>query len=384
MNRTKILLPLVCAIGPVACCAVAGGAGTLAVKWLSGSQFEKKLASPVSVLWADNGLRQSLLDFGRAQQIAVYLDRRIDPGAKLDLAARDLPVVEVLGEVARQRNLGVAVLGDVVFISLPASARRVATVAELRREDLQKLGSQIARKFAAEEPFAWNDFASPREILQQLAARHALEFVNLEQIPHDLWPAADLPPMALVDRLTLVLEQFDMTFQVAPDGRRIAPVPVPGDVGIVRDYPAGRSQPEELVAAWRQIAPDCRFQVVGSRIYVKGLLEDHERIEAARGGGQTRPADVGRSRPAGPPQKVFTAKNANVPLGAVLSAFAKQLGLELQIDREAMQRAGISLDQLISFEVEQASLDELLDAVLKPVGCTHQRRGNVLLVRPAE
>lgn len=381
MNWLKTLLWMIAVLGPVAWCA---GAASPTAKWLSGSRFEDKLASPVSVLWADNTLRQSLLDFGRAQQIAVYLDRRIDPGGKLDLAARNMPIGEILREVARQRNLGVSILGDVVFISLPHSARRVATVAELRCQDLQNLGKASARKFAAEERFAWSDFATPREILQQLAESHGLEVVNLEQIPHDLWPAANLPPMTLVDRLTLVLEQFDMTFQVAADGRRIAAVPVPADVAIVRDYP-GQAQPQELLAAWRQLAPDCQFRVVGSRIYVKGLIEDHERIEAAQGKTQARPpADrARRPGPAAPPEQVFTAKNANVPLGAVLSAFARQLGLELQIDLEKMRQAGISLDQLISFEVEQASFDELLDAVLKPVGCTHQRRGNVLVVQPA-
>lgn len=381
MNWLKTLPRMIALVGPLACCA---SAASPTARWLTDSRFEDKLASPVSVLWADNSLRESLLDFGRAQQIAVYLDRRIDPGGKLDLAARNMPIGEILREVARRRNLGVSILGDVVFLTLPHSARRVATVAELRRQDLQNLGRASARKFAAKERFAWSDFATPREILQQLAEGHGLEVVHLEQIPHDLWPAADLPPMTLVDRLTLVLEQFDMTFRVAADGRRIAAVPAPADVAIVRDYP-GQPRPEELLAAWRQLAPDCQFRVVGGRIHVKGLIEDHERIEAALGRGWARPPAERVRRPGPParPQQVFTAKNANVPLGAVLGAFARQLGLELQIDLERMRQAGISLDQLISFEVEQASLDELLDAVLKPVGCTHQRRGNVLVVQPA-
>ncbi len=160
--------------------------------------------------------------------------------------------------------------------------------------------------------------------------------------------------MTLVDRLTLVLEQFDMTFQVAADGRRtLCPCRFPLTWRSSAIIPASHSRRRSLRRGGG--TPDCQFRVVGSRIYVKGLIEDHERIEAAPGQAAGQAAGRPPRRPAQPraPEQVFTAKNANVPLG-VLSAFAKQLGLELQIDAEKMRQAGISLDQLISFEVEQA------------------------------
>ena len=46
-------------------------------------------------------------------------------------------------------------------------------------------------------------------------------------MPHDLWAAADLPPISLVDRLTLIAIQFDLTFKVAEHGKRLELVPVP-------------------------------------------------------------------------------------------------------------------------------------------------------------
>lgn len=384
VNWLRILLVSFGTLGPLSAsvrptsAADADAGGT----WLSGVALERKLAAPASVLWSDHPLRQSLMDFGRAQQIAAYVDRRINPDTKLALAVRDLPVLEVFREATRDRGIGVAVLGDVIYVAPDDSARRVRTVAEGRRRLLQKLGEEASRRFAQAEPFAWEDFATPRGVLQQLAQDHGLQIVDLERVPHDLWPAADLPPMTLVDRLTLVLEQFGLTFEVSGDGSRIRLVPIPGDVSIVRHYPGG-SRAKELVEKWRHIAPECRFEVVADRIHVKGLLEDHERIEQSRRPTTGERSPRGAPRPAGRAEQVFTAHNVNVPLGAVLNSFAGQLGLELRIDREGLATAGVALDQLISFEVEQVSFDQLLDAVLQPVGCTHERRGNELFVRAA-
>ena len=51
--------------------------------------------------------------------------------------------------------------------------------------------------------------------LAQLGQRSGVEITGLEQVPHDLWAAADLPPISLVARLTLIAVQFDLTFKVA-------------------------------------------------------------------------------------------------------------------------------------------------------------------------
>ena len=277
------------------------------------------------------------------------------------------------GKQAGARNLGVSVLGSVVYLGPAVSAGRLRTVAELRREEIAELGSAVNRKFVEKAPFAWEDFASPREVLRRLAADSGLKMVDVEKVPHDLWPAYRLPPMSLTDRLTLILHQFDMTFQVASDGRRVAVGPLPEAVALVRDYPAG-STPEELVQQWRAATTGCEFRVVGDRVYVRGLLEEHEAIEALRS--PKSHVDAGEPRKPGPlATKVFTADVPNRPLGKVLEHFALQLGLELQIDRVSLEEAGISLDQLITFRVEEATLDELLQAVLDPVGCTYQRQG---------
>ena len=49
----------------------------------------------------------------------------------------------------------------------------------------------------------------------------------------------------------------------------------------------------------------------------------------------------------------------------------------------AIAQAGISLDQRVSFQVNQVTLDALLEAVLKPAGLTSRKEGDEIVVTPA-
>jgi hypothetical protein len=331
------------------------------------------------VLWADSPIREYLLNFARTQRVAVLLDRRVDPDRKLTLTVRDEPVVAVLQTIAADGNLRAAVLGNVVYVGPPTSAERIRTVVELRRQEIAALGAVVSRRFAEQAPMAWQDLDSPRELLDELARQNGIEIVNLDRVPHDLWAACQLPPLSLVERLTLILHQFDLTFQTAPDGRRVALAPLPLDIAIVRDYPGGSSA-KTLAEKWHAEIPGCEFRIAGNRIYVRGLIEDHERIETLRDRGRTPTGQGSEARSVGPLQQRFTADVPNRPLGPVLAHFAAQLGLELRIDQDSLQKAGVSLEQLISFRVEDATFDELFQAVLAPVGCKHTRQGDVLKV----
>ena len=97
-----------------------------------------------------------------------------------------------------------------------------------------------AKKFFEQKSMAWDDLTTPRELLEKLGSENGIEIAGLEQIPHDLWAAADLPPLELIERLTLIAGQYDLTFEVSADGNRITLVPVPEHVELVRTYPAGR------------------------------------------------------------------------------------------------------------------------------------------------
>ena len=86
--------------------------------------------------------------------------------------------------------------------------------------------------------------------------------------------------LTLIERLTLIVGQFDLTFRIAEDGRRLALVDIPDDLGIVRNYPGG-PQPDLVAQKYRNLIPLAQVKVVDDRVYVKGLLDEKENMTQA-------------------------------------------------------------------------------------------------------
>jgi hypothetical protein len=289
-------------------------------------------------------LRDSLQRLSQAEQIAVFLDRRVDPGRKLDLKVSRTPLRSALEEIASRQQIGFCLFGSVAYFGPPTATARIRTLSALRTQEARRLPATAGRPLLQPKSLAWADFAAPRDILTQLAQQNGLTLEGLDRVPHDLWAAADLPPLSLVDRLTLVAVQFDLTFTASADGRTITLVHVPDDL-------AAENGPENGPAA-----------------------KDKPR----------RPGVPPDRPPAGGEKRVHTLRIEKKPLGPVLQELARRLSFELQIDQKAIAEAGISLDQLISVQVQKASDDELLRAVTRPAGLEFRRQGRVVEVGPAK
>ena len=134
--------------------------------------------------------------------------------------------------------------------------------------------------------------------------------------------------------------QFDLTFEVAAGGTRLALVPLPDNLPVATDdrgWPPGRI-----------------------------------RTGAARGRARH---DVDRIR-------IQRLSVQAEPLGPVLRQLAARLGLELRIDEKALQAAGISLDQRVTVKVENATVDELFRRLLESTGLKCRRHQKVVGNRP--
>lgn len=347
--------------------------------WLDGAALQQRLEQPVSRSIDGAPLRRTLYRLGREQQIGILLDRRVDPDQKLSLRVQEATLWGLFQQIAQEVHLGVTRLDGVCYFGPPSAAARLRTLAELRAQEVRGLGRSVSARFLRNGPLRWEDLATPREILEQLAAENQLKLVGLDQVPHDLWAAAELPPLSLVDRLTLLAVQFDLTFQVAATGDTVTLVPIPAEVVVTRSYPGAR-QATQLADRWGTMIPDAKIQVSGDRVVVTGLLEDHERIS-----GKSQPSS--RAKPAGggaaAGQQRHTVRKAEGPLGSLIQGLAKGLDLEVRYDEEALRRAGISLQKPVQFSVTDATVDEVFAALLDQTGCRFRREGRVIYIEPA-
>lgn len=362
--------------------ALGGGTGSANAQttaWLTGARFNQQLAQPAGISLARIPLRKALGDLALTHRVAIVLDRRVDPGQKISLRLSGMSLEEVLREIARDRGLGVSMLGSVAYFGPPRSSSQLRTIAALRKEEVRDLPSETERAFLSPKQFAWDDFAMPRALVAGLAQQNGWEIDGLDRIPHDLWAGSNLPWHSAIEQLTLILVQFDLTFRVEADGRSLALVPLPGDVALVKDY-SGGTDPEAMARKLAVMAPDARIKVVGNRVYVKGLVEDHQRITSPR-----KPSSRPSSQPS-PAEHSFANERFTLevdhPADSLLRELAQRSKLELRIDEAGLREAGISLQQRVAFRVENATIDELLAKLAGPLGLSIRREGHVVEIGP--
>ena len=350
--------------------------------WLVSAALQKQLSREISVVWADTPLRRALDGLSQTKRVAVLIDRRVDPDQKVDLKLDNVPLATALRDVALSCDMGVSIVKAVAYFGPPRVTGQIRTIAALRTEEVRQLPPAVTRKFLLPKRFAWDDFATPGELLQRLADENRLTLQGLDRVPHDLWAGADLPPLSLVERLTLIAIQFDLTFEVSPDGQTVRLIPMPDKVALVRSYPGG-SNPQATAKNYAEHLPGTEVKVVDGQVYIKGLLEDHERITALN-----RPSQRPVRSPAGDVAKILIASVSfkNAPVGEVFKKLAldPNLKLDFRIDHQALKKAGISLEQRISVDVKNVTVDELLREVVKNCSLKYVRRGRVVEIGPAQ
>lgn len=347
------------------------------VAWKSAAELEWQLESPVGVRWGSNPLRAALTNLARSQAVAVFLDRRVDPDQTVDLVRADLTLRELLQQLAESRGLGVGRVGPVIYLGPPQTAAVLGTVAAQKEEQLQQLPAALRSRLQQAQPLQWPELATPREVLESLAASEGLQVQGLEQIPHDLWPQVDLPPLTFSQALTLVLAGFQLSFDYVPAAATVRLQPLPTTASITRRIPL-RGSPATVNAAIRQRFPQARFTIEGGQVVVDSTIEVADGIRRLLDGSSARPQPPA-ARAKSRVEKRYTLRVQDKPLAAVAAAIAKEVGVELRFDPQVADMG----DKLVRIEVQEVSLEQLLKTLLESGGLTYRLDEQVLEICPA-
>jgi hypothetical protein len=198
---------------------------------------------------------------------------------------------------------------------------------------------------------------------------------QLVGVPHDLWPAADLPAVGLAERVNLIAGQFDLTFELADQGRAIRLVTMPDRPLLQKSYAAANSA---LVATRvKPMLKQAELEARDGKLIVRGSAEEHEIVESMLSGKTVRQTTVT------PGTKVYQL-NIVMPVRRLIKELGPKLDLEVELDEPAIQAAGLNLDQDVKVTVKNVTEDQLLSAVLDPAGLAYKRAGKKLIVRPKQ
>lgn len=262
----------------------------------------------------------------------LILDRRLDPTMPVTLDCRGEPLRDVLAAVAGQADAEIDELRSSVRM-VPRDRAGLASSADAAlARTVDSLPAAVRRRASVRAAWAWPDGARPSELVAAAAREGGIEIEGIDAIPHDHFPAASLPPLALAERLDLVLAHFDLRVQW--ESGRAAGRVVPIDQGVAR--------------------------------------------RAADG---PKPSGPATARP----KKTVRLKDAfslrvEAPLDQTLAAIATRLGLRLDIDTPSLLARGIAPGEIVRAEVKEVPRDELLRAILEPLGLAWRIEDDTLRV----
>lgn len=324
------------------------------------------------VVWsAGTPVRQALATLAGAQGIAIMLDRRIDPERGIELSLQDVTVADVVEQLAAQCEAVPHTLEAVVYVGPRAATAGLATVAAQRRREARQVPPARAARLTAVRPWGWEELAEPRRLLDELAREADVTVDAGQGLPHDLWPAVDLPPLAWTDRLTLVLAGFGLTFELDGRGQQVRLVPMPTQTRVSGDYPARLTPGARAVLA--RLFPQAIWDDATGRVRLQDVPEEHARLRRWLERSAAR-----RPRPGGTEKTVMTLRVTQQPVDVILQAITQRLGIAFEVEGDV----GTRLQTRVSIDVHDATLDELLAAALEPAGLTFRRRDDAVILSP--
>ncbi len=369
-------------------------AGDEAVAYATSVRLEERLGASLSASWVNVDLRTLLLRIGRERQVALILDRRIDPSRLQSFEARQQPLREALDELAERLDAGLSFAGNAVVLAPPDSAARLRTLIQLRTDEIPdgvKPGAkpQAAklrnRRLALNErrTIRWADLDEPRGLVEQIAGRWALTVDGLDLVPHDLWAVGTIPEATAAEALSMVLNQFDLTFEWTAHADGIRIVPLSGEVAIERKYVPRGMTVAEAVRTWPDDFPGVKAEAAGREVRVRGRIEDHDALQASLKPGGAMPRTSKKPSKTGPTplaRRTFTLRTQDAPAAAILEKL-KESGLKIEWDAAALKAAGVDLTKRIALDLKDATADQLFDAICKPLGIEFTIAGEKITLR---
>ena len=353
-------------------CVCGMGQAQEPIAWKTGPALRKQLEASVSLAWVERPLRDGLVSLSHATGVCIVLDRRIDPNQQVDLSA-DEPLGKLVDTLATKINAKAGAVGPVIYLGPKETAGKIRALAVLRHKEATALPATLKSHLLKTEAWKWDDLAEPRTLLQSLAAKAGVTIANVELVPHDLWPAGNLPAMTWVDRLTLLLAGFGLTYEFADGGTNIRLTPIPDEVLVEKIY-TPRGEPGPVVTQLRRIVPDAKIRVEGRKLLITAAEDDHDKIQRLLGGETVRTTNTK------PGEKRYSMTVENQAAGAVVKTVANQLGKEMKYDPQLVQK----LQTKVSFVVMDVTLDELLNKALAPLELRYKINDSAVEIIPAK
>ena len=171
--------------------------------------------------------------------------------------------------------------------------------------------------------------------------------------------------------LSLLLVQFDATFEWSNDGSTINVVQIPDRVGLEMQHSTRRLSSQEALALVRRELPDIDISASERTLTAYATVEEHDTIATLLDPRRAEKKKKRNERPrtgATPLDRrlfTFAWKNGSA---ADLFSYLNENGVEVRFDRDALEAAGAKLDTPIEMDVNQVKVDEFFSIICDQFG----------------
>lgn len=356
--------------------------------YLNGSQFRRKLSQPFSASWSNVGIRSIIQRISSTQNISIILDRRIDPSMKPMLDLQNLTLEEGLQKIASLANSKATIVGSTVYIGPEKMSSKLKTLLELNKEELfERVNTQSDLKSRAlllnkKKSFHFQDLDRPSDILKNITNTYQITVKDIKLVPHDLWASGTLSAVNANEAISLVLIQYNLTYQWGKRGTQIQLVPIPDSVTIDKTYtPRGKSINSTLSLLKDQF-PGLSMVQSGKSISINASIEQHEKIKRLLNPKmKSRTSEPRKIRSFPIQRRKFTLRVKKAPLNAIMNKL-EQSGIEFQFNKSQLDDAGVDLSKQIDISVNQANAQEFFDALFGPVNLNYKINGSQITLTP--
>ncbi|PHS04825.1 MAG: hypothetical protein COA78_16005 [Blastopirellula sp.] len=344
-----------------------------AVDFKTGTAFEKQLEVQVDIHWEGQTARAAMNRLSEVYELAIFLDRRIDPDQTFDLEISQTKLDIGLKLLARKLQCGVCYVGPVVYFGPVETTQILPTVVAIQSDYAKKLNVPLATSLSSPKQLSWPRLSQPRDLATQVAGSAGLSWIDLEKaVPHDLWMEQEFPKLTTTQQLSLLLAGFDLSYKFSDpqsNSPQLIPITMPKNVTLTRNYEF-RGDIADAVKKIRDAYPEVSVEALEQGLQITGKYEAQQQIGRILRGVKVRRSTIVDSK------QIFTMSIQQKPLGAVIASIAKKLKLTVS----PAVGIEIELKQLVSFDVTKIELKELLDRTFEGTGLKYQLEDKQLTI----
>jgi hypothetical protein len=325
---------------------------TAQIKYLTGVKLERRNLKPLSVWLRDSPIRRLLAGFSANEEIAVVIDRRVDPGQLLNVGVENRSVEQFLWKVADAAGLGVCRFEDCYYFGPVETAAMLPILEADLKKVAKKKGRRSSIGWTSRRPLQTGVIVEPKAILEELGRTNGFEIKGLEQLPYDLWAGFSLPPSTLYARVQIVLSSFNKTFEISSNGKSITIIDFPVMQTATREFPVAKRLSD--AADVKRQFPGLKLTFRGKSVVAKGAPLELSKLKREL---------VRRVKVEAGDEIVFTLKNEASRL-TILRTIAANGGFELVLESGDPSE----LSSIIQIDVVKVSRGELIFKTLEGTG----------------